>query len=291
MKAILLTTVELPSELPVSDETFIEYARKIDRNYQSAARYKTLNPYREHYIKAASKDVRGYYYLMTNQLGERELADIKNIPPQKLPKVIESLAQLCVNTIGNAKKCNKDVHQALSSNKLSKFYKSYIKAGEKNWNSFFNIPSYAVRYDVNWSNNTAVIPFVTPELSKFAHYLKSNIEDEYRFGPWSLQLKFGNYEDAPYLRFQTGVVPHVDRLGGNEIVMDSNQSIEEYESQWTIRHEFGHILGLPDCYHEFFDAKLNAYVNYQIDTTDLMCSRAGNMNERIYLELKKAYTK
>lgn len=73
--------------------------------------------------------------------------------------------------------------------------------------------------------------------------------------------------------------------------MDSNQPIEEYDSQWTIRHEFGHVLGLPDCYHEFYDTTQEAYVNYQFDVTDLMCSRAGNMNERIYLELKKAYQK
>ena len=291
IKTILLTDAELPGELPVSDETFIEFARPIDRNYQSAARYKTINPHREYYIKAANKDVRGYHYLKTNNLGERELADIKNIPSHKIDKVLEALAQICINNIGNSKKCNKDVFQALRNNHLSKIYKSYIKAGEKNWNSFFHIPSYAVRYDVIWNNNMALIPFITPEQSKFAHYLKSNIEDEYRFGLWKLHLKFGDYEDAPYLKFETGVVPHVDRLGGNEIVMDSNQPIEEYESQWTIRHEFGHILGLPDCYHEFFDTKLNAYVNYQIDTTDLMCSRAGNMNERIYLELKKAYTK
>jgi hypothetical protein len=73
--------------------------------------------------------------------------------------------------------------------------------------------------------------------------------------------------------------------------MDSNQPIEEYESQWTIRHEFGHVLGLPDCYHEFYDVNARAYVNYQLDITDLMCSRAGNMNERIYKELKEAYEK
>ena len=84
---------------------------------------------------------------------------------------------------------------------------------------------------------------------------------------------------------------NVNGLGGNQIVMDSNQPIEEYESQWTIRHEFGHVLGLPDCYHEFYDTNLEAYVNYQLDVTDLMCSRAGNMKERIYTELKKAYGK
>ncbi len=104
-------------------------------------------------------------------------------------------------------------------------------------------------------------------------------------------MNFGNYSSGPRLVFEAGVVPHVNGLGGDTITMDSNQPIEEYESQWTIRHEFGHVLGLPDCYHEFYDVDLKAYVNYQLDITDLMCSRAGNMKERIYLELKKAYTK
>lgn len=291
VKSILLTNAELTSALPISDETFIEYARKIDKNYQRAARYKSINVHRDYYIKAATKDVRGFYYLKTNNITENELRDPKNFSGSKLATVIESLIQLCANGNGDTKKCGKDVHKALSNNELDKIYKSYIKAGEKNWNSFFQIPSYGVRYDVSWNGNTTVVPFNTPEIPKFVPYLKNNIEDEFRFGTWGLKLNFGVHEDGPYLKFQAGVVPHVDRLGGNQIVMDSNQSIEEYESQWTIRHEFGHILGLPDCYHEFFDVKKNAYVNYQLDITDLMCSRAGKMNERIFLELKKAYTK
>jgi hypothetical protein len=71
--------------------------------------------------------------------------------------------------------------------------------------------------------------------------------------------------------------------------MDANSSLDEFDSQWTLRHEFGHVLGLPDCYHEFYDTKIEAYVNYQIDVTDLMCSRSGNMNERIFKELKRTY--
>lgn len=73
--------------------------------------------------------------------------------------------------------------------------------------------------------------------------------------------------------------------------MDSNTDIQEYGVRWTIRHEFGHILRLPDCYTEFYDTKEQVMVNYQLDTTDLMCSRAGLMNERIYQELKKHYQK
>jgi hypothetical protein len=102
-------------------------------------------------------------------------------------------------------------------------------------------------------------------------------------------MTFGNYPNGALLKFEAGVVPHVNGLGGNEIVMDSTQPIEEYESQWTIRHEYGHVIGLPDCYHEFYDSELGAFVNYQLDVTDLMCSRAGNMKERIYKELVRVY--
>ncbi len=55
------------------------------------------------------------------------------------------------------------------------------------------------------------------------------------------------------LYFQKGVTPHVNRLGGNVIIMDAAASIEEYAIRWAIRHEYGHVLGLPDCYFEFYD--------------------------------------
>ena len=49
------------------------------------------------------------------------------------------------------------------------------------------------------------------------------------------------------------MTPHVNRLGGNVIVMDAAASIEVYAIRWAIRHEYGHVLGLPDCYFEFYD--------------------------------------
>jgi hypothetical protein len=70
-------------------------------------------------------------------------------------------------------------------------------------------------------------------------------------------MNFGLFPNGPLLVFETAVVPHV--------------------------------IGLPDCYHEFYDTNLEAYVNYQLDISDLMCSRAGNIKERIYTELKKVY--
>jgi hypothetical protein len=291
MKDILTSDSELPTTLPVDDVTFIKHARLIDRQYQSAARFKSIDQWRGYYADAANKDVRGYYYLTTNKIGEEELRDTVLIPEEKLVPIKEALIQICLNATSNLDRCSKNLEKAYDKNTLAKFYKSYISKAQKNWDSFFIIPRGARRRDIVWENNTATVPFNTPKIEKFIPYLQDNIEDEFRFEGWGLKLSFGSFTNGPRLIFKPNVVPHVNELGGNEIVMDSNQPIEEYESQWTIRHEFGHVLGLPDCYHEFYDMKKKVYVNYQFDITDLMCSRAGDMNERIYLELKKAYKK
>lgn len=289
MKEVLTSTSELPGTIPLDDETFIKLARKVDRNYQSAARYKSVDAYRYHYIQAANKDVRGFYYLDKNKISADDLKEVTAIPAGKVSDIKEALELICLNSEANQGRCKSLVDSAFKDNRVSALYEKYISKAKSNWDSFFKIPAFARRSDVRWSGNTATVPFNTPEIPKFIPYLKDNIEDEFQWKGWGLKINFGTFHDGPYLKFEAGVVPHVNGLGGNEIVMDSNQPIEEYESQWTIRHEFGHVIGLPDCYHEFYDTEARAYVNYQLDITDLMCSRAGNMNERIYLELKEAY--
>lgn len=291
MKSVLLSSEDLPYDIPLDDETFILYARKVDRNYQSAARYKSVDKFRNYYIRAAAKDVRGYYYLKINNITEVELRNAQSIPSSKVNPIKEALTLICYNTEEDLESCQERVHSAFKNNALQTHYEKYMPRAKKIWSDFFKIPSHAVRRDVRWSSTKTVVPFNNPEIPKFGPYLRDNIEDEFKWNGWGLKLSFGRYPGGPLLKFEPGVVPHVNGLGGNEIVMDANQPIEEYESQWTIRHEFGHVLGLPDCYHEFYDMESNTYVNYQLDITDLMCSRAGNMKERIFKELEKAYAK
>lgn len=290
MKNVILAESELPATLHVDDQTFIKHARLLDKNYQQAARYKSIDQWRNEYIAAAAYDVRGYYYLNKNKISKEELKDITLISTEKLEEIKDALLKLCLNTgFESRTDCQRNLDRSLAQNSLDDFYGSYYPYGEMNWNSFFEIPSFAIREDVAWTASTMTVPFNTPSITKFIPYLQENVEDEFQFGDWKLLLNFGTFTNGPLLVFKPGVVPHVNALGGNQIVMDSNQPIEEYESQWTIRHEFGHVIGLPDCYHEFYDTNLNAYVNYQLDVSDLMCSRAGDMKERIYLELQKAY--
>lgn len=281
---------EFPERLPLPDADFVVVARKVDRTYQTAARYKSLLPWMSYYQRAKAKDVRAFFFFRENGWTAERFADFAKFPEDMKVELRSQLRDLCLNSGETDLGCQRSVADAEVTKKLPELFTALYAEGERTWDDFFVIPDEAIRRDVNWRvPERAEIPFNTPEFERFIPYLRDNIQDEFRHGDWGLRLRFGTFANGPRLKFETGVVPHVDRLGGNNIVMDSNQSIEEYESQWVIRHEFGHVIGLPDCYHEFYDRNLGAFVNYQLDTSDLMCSRAGNMNERIFLELKRVY--
>ena len=137
----------------------------------------------------------------------------------------------------------------------------------------------------------ATMPFKNPSDPIVRQWLIDNIEDEWRLDGWNFKLNFqtGWSWNMAEVVFEPGATPHVNGLGGNTITMDANQALQEYGTRWTIRHEFGHVLGLPDCYIEFFDTEKDVMVSYQLDLDNLMCSRRGKLQKLHYEELKRAY--
>ncbi len=294
MQTVLQSSASFPNQLPIADDQFIPLARAIDRVYQSAARWKALKPYQGQYANRIQNDVRGYYFLNKNAWDEAKLRAYSTQSLETRANLKSWLQNICLNSSGSTAACAKEFSQAETKDQVAAFYTKYIKTARANWDSFFAIPKSAKRRDLIWTSNDpklAIIPFNTPTVARIQTYLSTNIEDEWKWENWNLRLNFGSFSNGPRVEFESGVVPHVNGLGGNVITMDSNQSTEEYESQWTIRHEFGHVIGFPDCYHEFYDQDLQAFVNYQLDVSDLMCSRSGNMKERLYTELKRVYYK
>jgi hypothetical protein len=57
--------------------------------------------------------------------------------------------------------------------------------------------------------------------------------------------------------------------------MDRDMGLWLEQSQATLIHEFGHIIGFPDCYVEFWDERDEAFVFYSLDPTDRMCALSG----------------
>ena len=293
MFAVFFENAPLTSELPVEKDLFIEWARKLSKHYQSAVRWTGMQRWRGYYTQRRFDDVRGYYHLKNLKDLDGKLDTYTNLSTEDKAELKKHLLGICLNTTHSESQCESHFQAYASKNRLKSFKNKYWNHSEKLWRAFFDISS--PRHDVEWSHKNPYVmevPFLNPERTDIANWLKENVEDEFRREEfnWSLLLSFVDRGfGISRLDFKPNVTPHVS--GGNLIVMDANTSLEEYSVKWTIRHEYGHILRLPDCYFEFYSPEENLMINYQLDVTDLMCSRAGDMNDRIYHELKRVYFK
>lgn len=291
LRKVIYDKEKITSNLSVSDEVFIEWARKVSRLYQTAVRWQGSIPWLSWYTDRRRDDIRGYYHLKQMPDLDQNLKAYLTLDPAMQAQIKSHLEGLCFNTQEDDSMCANEFKRYLSKDSLKQMKDRYWNKAKSRWDSFFKISG--ARSDVQWSAknpNEMRIPFKRIKDQRIADWLKENVEDEFRRPNenWEMIVDYvGGGWGTAYLKFKAGVTPHV--TGGNTIVMDQNVSIDEYSVKWTIRHEFGHILRLPDCYVEFYDENEKLMINYQLDTTDLMCSRAGDMNDRIYDELKRAY--
>lgn len=291
LKKVIFGKEELPTQLPVSDEDYILWGLKVDRTYQIAARWKTMEPFMDHLKRNSVNDIRGYYYLTTTPGFPEKLKDWQALPPEEQTLAQQWLLQVCNNSMENRQRCLVQTENAIKANNAFTFFNQHQAAGKTLLDEMMFIPSNGKFSAAKWSTtNEFQVPFMEPKNEAMRSFLTSNIETEWKLLPFSLHINFvpsKNY--GVEVIWQPGITPHVPALGDNRIYMDSNAPISEYDVQWTIRHEFGHVLGFPDCYVEFYDADVQAIVGYQIDINDLMCSRRGHLKDRHLSELKRVY--
>jgi hypothetical protein len=290
IKKVVYADTAINSEVPTDVETFIKYGRKVKGLYSTAVRWSTsILPWLSWYKRNKRRDVRGYYYLNKMEDLDENLRNFQTLSTETQKVVKKHLLGICQNNNRSLNNCKRLLERRIAANGVLNFKNSFWTEAKATWDSFFKIKNR--RTDVVWSKNAPDemnVTFVDPDNDVIKDFLKDNIEDEFKTNSWNLNMSFKERGGGTaYIQFKPNVTPHV--TGGNIIVMDANTSIEEYAVKWTIRHEYGHILRLPDCYVEFYDEAEEVAVNYQLDTTDLMCSRAGDFNQRIYLELKEKY--
>ena len=291
MAAIILRNQPLTTQPPVSDEIYLKYARLIDKTYQSASRWLLQEPSLSAYAARAYMDIRGYYFLSKeSELGQK-LSDWNSLESSIRARLQGWLLGECRNSQKSLATCTAEFNQCLTSEGgPAAFHAKYQVAAKRLFDRFFLIGN--ARSDSKWNagGNVFTVPFQTPNEVAVRDWLQTNVEDEWRFGDFNLRINFGAGSFfSPRVVFEPGATPHVNGLGGNTITMDANRSLDEYSTRWTIRHEFGHVLGSPDCYIEFFDAEREVMVSYQIDITNLMCSRRGKLQQMHVDELKRAY--
>jgi hypothetical protein len=289
MKSILFQDGAFTDEPGLDLETYILWAKKVDKMYQSATRWVLEEPELYWYKMNKQNDIRGYYFLSREENLTEKLQNFSALSDADKARLTPLLVNVCENQKGVDVGCESDLKTAVGSGKVNEFYLSYASNSKAMLDSLFQIQG--TRPDFVWNSSSpqvATLPLLTTPSETVNQFLKFNIEDEWKWADWNLRLNLTNDADV-HVVFSPGSTPHVNEIAGNEITMDDNAPLTEWDVRWTIRHEFGHVLGFPDCYVEFYDENLNAMVNYQVDITNLMCSRAGKMQELHYNELKKAY--
>lgn len=292
MRQVLIEKRPFTDNPPIEVSEYLQWAFKADRAYQIAARWLTLSPYLWQLKARRADDVRGYYFIEKNPESSNKLQNFNSLPNSEKEQYTDWLVGVCINTERSATGCRRKLDAAVSSGAVLAFYERYKLASKSIYNRFFAIPAGATYSGLEWNKknqNLAVAPFVNPVNDVYRHFLKFNLEQEWQFNDWKLEIQFTNKSDAVEVHWEPGVTPHVPGLGSPNIYMDSNSLLSEWDVQWTIRHEFGHVLGLPDCYHEFYDDEKGVIISYQLDTTNLMCSRRGVLQEKHVKELERAY--
>ncbi len=293
-KNILLSIDQLPTNHSFqSDDEYLEATRKVDRVYQSASRWIIMKPNLDYLAQKSIKDIRGYYFLSKTQNIEEKLSNWFSLKEEDKAQFEEWLISICHNNFIDKLSCQNELNNEIVENNVLKFFKDYLKGSQERFNEFYKIQG--ARKDLKWNSSnplTLFAPFVTPQSKTIQTWLTDNIEDEWKWKNWKLKLDFTeNNFGTTHVVFTPGATPHVNGLGGNEITMDANRPLEDYSNRWTIRHEYGHTLGFPDCYVEFYDIDREIIVNYQIDLNNLMCSRRGHLQEKHFNELQENYFK
>jgi hypothetical protein len=292
-KTILLGTDALPTNHPLAtDDDYLTWLRKTNRIYESASRWTIMEPYLDYLASISYEDIRGYYFLGKVENLEEKLNGWTTLDGNAQEQYKSWLISLCHNSQIETSTCHANLDIAISHNGVLQFYKEHLKSGADMYNSFFNIPT--TRTDVVWTAenpNLTLIPFTTPPNLEIKNWLADNIQDEWKWNGWQLKLDFTDVSspNTTHVIFEAGTTPHVNDLAGSEITMDDNAPLQDYSSRWTIRHEYGHTLGFPDCYIEFYDTDEKIIINYQLDLDNIMCSRKGHVQARHYEEMKAKY--
>lgn len=282
----------LPSSIPISEAEFAKWLLEIDRAYQISARYKLRKPWQLFMSAEIRKDVRGFLNIKNDRAIDQKLSQWSKLSQAVKKQLTNDLTLICLNSGEFDFECADQITAAVKKNSLIAFKNRYLPEGQKNYDKFFIISSK--RLDIIWPQgrpDLLTLPFKDPQNSSVLNFLRDNIQDEWRLGNWRLNLDFvaSPPSGTASVRFVAGATPNVNGLAGSVITLDANAPLSEYDVQWTIRHEFGHVLGFPDCYHEFYDNNIQAFVSYQLDLNDVMCSRRGKLLPRHLTELQKAY--
>lgn len=252
----------------------------VDYLIEQAQRWKTMQCALNYLTEQGSKDVRDLLRIKKAFSSKEEMnrlvtnfSTLEPMEKNRLLSIKDDVIKVCKDLNLSQMACDSNWHSFIPQ--IIEYYETFsdetfFKIGKEGGNfKCENKDGYKVLYiPIQYANSK--------EKLKLDTLLEKSILKMWSHPESKLKIEFEERKDLS--KDQTfrivdkkSAVSHVDLNQPLEIVMQENLGLNEYEK--TLSHEFGHVLGFKDCYLEFYDDHNHEMVYYELDKTNLMCSK------------------
>lgn len=188
----------------------------------------------------------------------------------------ENLMSMCQKLEGEYY-CTKEIAIYKSKNQLEDLKKKYLARFETDIvNQMFQLAKNHTKFRCNKNENKVVLN-LDLSIEKSNAYVgavaKDSIEKYWKNANVEIKVEIKNTTDEKTINLINikNSLSHVQSAEPKNVYI--NEELSDNNLSQTLAHEFGHILGFPDCYIEFFNSKKNELIYYELSgkNNNIMC--------------------
>ncbi|MBT3980400.1 MAG: hypothetical protein HOE90_03555 [Bacteriovoracaceae bacterium] len=278
----------------INSDLFLELNKEIELIYTRSGRYLGHIPYLAYYKKRAELDLRGYLhfqsmsYAKLGRLFYMATYYSQWIDENDYEQMIVAFQKMCINSNGlYSSECSKENIEG-ARNYYSLYYK-WLEASREIEKEFLKIhhPLEGLQAEQFYDKEVITVLVKKPSDGKMARFLKESVEKAWNTDKYELKIEWSHSHDAKVSIEFVEEGPHHANFRTRVISMNRKTFQYDELTGVILAHEFGHVLGFKDCYHEFWDNDEDGYVFYKVDVTNVMCSNAGDVKDFHFEQLLK----
>jgi len=204
-------------------------------------------------------------------------SEYENMTPEKESWTKNNALDLC-NSLSAPVSCIKEYKFNKMNNTLGDMIRKYQSRFEtERYQALFKLRPSHNKYNCSREGERLIMQLKIYSPSIEAWYLRellNEVEASWQNTQFALKVELVDHpvKDAIKILPTTRAVSYVPDDNNRIVYLSRSQDLQT--SKRILAHEFGHVLGFPDCYIEFFDDKKKELVYYEISKNynNIMCS-------------------